>query len=178
MESKVVVIGQGYVGLPLALAAAEAGYKVIGIDKNEELVASIRSGRSTLSDISDDFLKSQLDRYHITTDFKAAKEADVAILCLPTPLDEKRDPDHSIVLEGAHSLAPHLSPNTLVINESTVSPGFTREHLVPLFTGHHVVYSPERTDPANKIWNIRNTLYSRFYLLDPCVPENIRRDDQ
>lgn len=154
---KVAVIGQGYVGLPLALAAAEVGYQVVGIDSDPVRVESLNAGRSPIGDITDLYLQGQSIYYKATTDFSEIADADVVVLCLPTPLDSNGEPDHSILLAGATAAAEHIGPGALVINESTVSPGFTRDNLAPLFAGRDVAYSPERIDPANKSWNIKNT---------------------
>ncbi len=154
---KVAVIGQGYVGLPLALAAAEVGYQVVGIDSDPVRVESLNAGRSPIGDISDLYLQGQSIYYKATTDFSEIADADVVVLCLPTPLDSAGEPDHSILLAGATAAAEHVGPGALVINESTVSPGFTRDTLAPLFAGRDVAYSPERIDPANKSWNVKNT---------------------
>ena len=156
MSSKVAVIGQGYVGLPLALAAAEAGYEVVGIDTDAARVAGLNSGKSPIGDISDSYLAAQL-YYRASTDFADAAGVDFVILCLPTPLDSDRNPDNSLLLAGARAVAGTVSAGALVINESTVSPGFTRDVLAPIFSGRDLAYSPERIDPANKKWNVKNT---------------------
>ena len=156
MSSKVAVIGQGYVGLPLALAAAEAGYEVVGIDTDAARVAGLNAGKSPIGDIADAYLAAQV-YYRASTDFADAAGADVVILCLPTPLDADRNPDNSLLLAGARAVASFVSDGALVINESTVSPGFTRDVLAPIFSGRDLAYSPERIDPANKKWNVKNT---------------------
>jgi len=156
MSSKVAVVGQGYVGLPLALAAAEAGYEVVGIDTDAARVAGLNSGKSPIGDIADAYLAAQV-YYRASTDFADAAGADVVILCLPTPLDADRNPDNSLLLAGATAVASYVSGSALVINESTVSPGFTRDVLGPIFSGRDLAYSPERIDPANKSWNVKNT---------------------
>ena len=156
MSVKVAVVGQGYVGLPLALAAAEAGYEVVGIDIDAAKVALLGSGKSPIGDVSDSYLAVQ-SSYRATTDFADAAGASVVILCLPTPLDRSRNPDNSLLLAGARAVAPHVSDGALVINESTVSPGFTRDVLAGVFAGRDLAYSPERIDPANKKWNVKNT---------------------
>ncbi len=157
MGMKVAVIGQGYVGLPLALAAAEAGYEVVGIDLDGDRVAGLNAGKSPIGDIADGYLAAQSVYYRASTDFADVVGAEVVVLCLPTPLDANRNPDNSMMLSGANSVAGFLSDGALVINESTVSPGFTREVLAPIFGGHDLAYSPERIDPANKNWNLKNT---------------------
>jgi len=156
MSSKVAVIGQGYVGLPLALAATEAGYEVVGIDTDAARVSGLNAGKSPIGDIADSYLSAQV-YYRASTDFADAAGADVVILCLPTPLDSLRNPDNSVLVAGAKSVASFVSDGALVINESTVSPGFTRDVLGPIFAGRDLAYSPERIDPANKKWNVTNT---------------------
>jgi UDP-N-acetyl-D-glucosamine dehydrogenase len=157
MTVKVVVVGQGYVGLPLALAAAESGYQVIGFDTDSARVAGLSAGQSPIGDISDTYLASQSIYYRASSNLADVADADVVIFCLPTPLDESHKPDNSILLNGAKKIAPVISPKALIINESTVSPGFTRDLLAPIFPGNEIAYSPERIDPANKNWNVKNT---------------------
>ncbi len=157
MSTKVAVVGQGYVGLPLALAAAEVGYQVVGIDSDPARVDSLNSGRSPIGDITDLYLQAQSICYTASTDYSEVADAEIVIICLPTPLDAAGDPDPTSLMAGATAIVEHLAPQALVINESTVSPGFTRDTLAPLFAGHDVAYSPERIDPANKSWNIKNT---------------------
>jgi UDP-N-acetyl-D-glucosamine dehydrogenase len=156
MSVKVAVIGQGYVGLPLALAAAGAGFEVIGIDIDGDRITALNAGRSPIGDISDSQLASAKS-YRASSNYADVAGADVVVLCLPTPLDASRNPDNSILIAGAKSAAAHISVGALVINESTVSPGFTRDILAPIFNGHDLAYSPERIDPANKKWNVTNT---------------------
>jgi UDP-N-acetyl-D-glucosamine dehydrogenase len=157
MTVKVVVVGQGYVGLPLALAAAESGYQVIGFDTDSARVAGLNAGQSPIGDISDTYLASQSIYYRASSNLADVADADVVIFCLPTPLDESHKPDNSILLNGAKSIAPVISPKALIINESTVSPGFTRDLLAPIFPSNEIAYSPERIDPANTKWNVKNT---------------------
>jgi UDP-N-acetyl-D-glucosamine dehydrogenase len=156
MSTKVAVVGQGYVGLSLALAAAEAGYVVVGIDSDVDRVAGLNAGKSPIGDISDSYLNNQ-SKYRATSDFSEVVGAEILVLCLPTPLDSERKPDHSYLFSGANEVAPFLKTDTLVINESTVSPGYTRDVLGEVFTGLDLAYSPERIDPANKTWNVKNT---------------------
>jgi UDP-N-acetyl-D-glucosamine dehydrogenase len=157
MSIMVAVVGQGYVGLPLALAAAEVGFTVIGIDTDSARVEGLNAGKSPIGDISDAYLAGQSLNYRASDNLADIGTAQIVIFCLPTPLDEFRNPDPSILIDGAKAIAPHLSPGALVINESTVSPGFTRDHLAPIFAGRDLAYSPERIDPANQKWNVKNT---------------------
>ena len=157
MALKVVVIGQGYVGLPLALAVAEVGCQVIGFDTDSARVSGLNAGKSPIGDISDQYISAQSIYYRASSNLADVADADVIILCLPTPLDESRNPDNSILIQGARAVAPYVGEQTLVINESTVSPGFTRETLAAIFPNNEIAYSPERIDPANKNWNVKNT---------------------
>jgi len=154
---KVSIIGQGYVGLPLALAAAESGFEVMGVDTNSIKVEKLLSGISPVEDITDQYLKSQLGAYRPSNDFADIRGSEIVVFFLPTPLDQKGDPDHSNLLVGASSAAEFVSDNALVINESTVSPGFTRQCFAPLFAGRQIAFSPERVDPLNSWWNLKNT---------------------
>jgi nucleotide sugar dehydrogenase len=163
----VAVIGQGYVGLPVAMRAVEVGYTVVGIDLDLRRVESIGAGVSHVDDISNDQLQAALasGRYRATSDYKAADGFDVAVITVPTPLKESL-PDLSFIESAAHSLAQLLKPGALVVLESTTYPGTTEELLVPILeegsgltTGADlfVGYSPERIDPGNTVWGLRET---------------------
>ena len=163
----IVVIGQGYVGLPVSIAAATAGFKVSGLDKNTDKVKALNLGRSNVEDISDSELKKCLNsgKYHATEDYSVIKNADIILICVPTPLDNTSNPDLSFLHDAAVSSAKFLKKNTLIILESTVEPGTTRNYLSPLFVSEsnllqsefEVAFSPERIDPTNKLWNLKNT---------------------
>jgi UDP-N-acetyl-D-glucosamine dehydrogenase len=155
---KVAVVGQGYVGFPLAVAAASAGYEVIGIDSNESLIEGLEESWQQLLKAKGS-LNNQLGNYQATTDVATISECEIVILCLPTPLDHKGNPDHSIVINAAYSLKNFLKPKSLLINESTVEPGFNLSKLAPIFSELEVdvAFSPERIDPGNKEWNLTNT---------------------
>ena len=167
MLSKIAVIGQGYVGLPLALTAAESGYKVIGIDTDTAKVSRINLGISDIEDISSEKLKLNLGsgNYTATSDYSMINEAEVVIVCVPTPLNNSKKPDLTYLLSAVESLSNYLSKKSLLIIESTVAPGTTREVLVPLILRKSkieigdlkIVYSPERVDPTNLNWSIKNT---------------------
>ena len=160
---KVAVVGQGYVGLPLAIAAAESGYEVVGIDTNESLVATLSKGISTIGDISDTEVAKVIssNKYTATTDFSEISTAEIVVVCVPTPLDSDRRPDLSFVESAFKEIARHLSDGALIINESTVAPGTTRSLIARILEtsgkSFDLAYSPERIDPANKTWNVRNT---------------------
>jgi len=145
------------VGFPLALAAAEAGCEVVGIDIDAEKIKRIKNGQSPVADISDSLLGIFSGRYFASENYADLKNAEIVVFCLPTPLDDERKPDHSILLGGAKDALSYISEDALVINESTVSPGFTRNEFTPIFQGRDVAYSPERIDPANRNWTLKNT---------------------
>jgi UDP-N-acetyl-D-glucosamine dehydrogenase len=158
----VAVVGQGYVGLPLAIAAANAGHEVVGVDINDALVARLSVGESPIGDIASSSITAVLgSSYSVTTDFGVIRDCSVVVVCVPTPLDEARNPDLVPLTSALESVALHLAAGTLVIVESTVSPGSTRKLAAPILDKAGVVYelaySPERIDPANKNWNVTNT---------------------
>ncbi len=167
MKEKVVVIGQGYVGLPLAIAIAEAGYLVAGIDIDIEKVNSINKGISMIEDVNNETLQKQLQlgKYSAHTDFNKVSESQIVVICVPTPLDLMGNPDMSFLMKSVSDISKCLKPNTLVILESTVSPGTTREILFPSLFAHSeltvgeidIAFSPERVDPGNKFWNMVKT---------------------
>ena len=160
---KVSILGQGYVGLPLALAAAKAGHLVVGIDTQETLVEKLNSGHSPIVDISDGQLMHALKskNYSATSEFQAVRDSEIVIICVPTPLDKLRKPDLAPLENALEAIAKNLKPNSLIINESTVSPGTTRglikETLDKAGVPYELAYSPERIDPANKRWTVTNT---------------------
>lgn len=162
-KANVCVVGLGYVGLPLAVRFAEAGFPVIGIDVDREKVEKIRDGISYVPDVS--LGSSTLRSIRASTDTSLLREADVSIICVPTPLSKTRDPDLSLVLEAGRTAARHLRAGQLVVLESTTYPGTTRELLLPLLEekglsvgrDFYLAYSPERIDPGNKSFNLVNT---------------------
>ena len=159
---KVSVVGQGYVGLPLAIAAANAGHVVVGIDTNPDLVAYLDSGRSPIRDVADTFISSVLGSfYSVSTAYETIGSSDVVVICVPTPLDSSHEPDLSALTSALGSIASQLAADTLVIIESTVAPGTTRGLVADILNqagvGYELAYSPERIDPANKTWNVTNT---------------------
>ena len=167
MAERLVVIGQGYVGLPLAVRAVEAGYNVIGIDQDNRRVKQLGTGVSYVEDVSDERLASALNsgRYCACSDFTQAAGFDICIIAVPTPLNEGV-PDLSYVQEAGRALSGYVSPGCTVILESTTYPGTTEELLGPLLeagSGLHAAadfflgYSPERIDPGNPRWSLENT---------------------
>ena len=161
------IIGQGYVGLPLAMAAVDAGWSVIGVDNFAAKVAQINSGSSPVEDISDAQLKAALSSgaYRATTEFSDVAHASVITICVPTPLNEKREPDITLLRSAAIGIAPHVSDGTLVVSESTSYPGTLRDIIIPIVNSlkpkdSSTVYfasAPERVNPGELVWNQKNT---------------------
>ena len=163
----VAVIGLGYVGLPLAIESAKADYSTIGFEIDLDRIRNLNLGISYLEDIDDDSLKDQIGsgKFRASQDFSEINQADVVVICVPTPLLENHKPDLSAVESVANSIAKYLTKGQLVILESTVEPETTRKFLVPLLEKgsglkseeFDVVFSPERIDPTNKKWTLKNT---------------------
>jgi len=151
------IVGLGYVGLPLLLRYVEAGYKVLGLDIDPEKPRKLHNGETYIKHISAEAIAAARHSFEATIDFNRAREADALILCVPTPLDEHREPDLSYVLNTTDSLVPHLRAGQVVSLESTTYPGTTDEELLPrvestgLKVGQDIalVFSPEREDPGN-----------------------------
>lgn len=166
LSTTISVIGLGYVGLPLAILAAQSEYEVYGIDIDEVKVDLINSGKSPVEDISNLEIQNAISgKLKVGSDFSPVEGSSIVIICVPTPLDDDRKPDLSLIDAAVMSFAKYLSKSTLVILESTVQPGTTRDYLVSLILKYssltpsdfNVAYSPERIDPANKKWNLKNT---------------------
>ncbi len=166
-QKLVAVIGQGYVGLPVAMRAAEQGYRVVGIDLDERRIASLNAGESYVEDIPHEQLQRATAEgsYHATTDYADAAGFDFAVITVPTPLRESL-PDLSFIESSGASLAPLLTKGSTVVLESTTYPGTTEELLVPILEAgsgmkagvdFHVGYSPERIDPGNATWGFVET---------------------
>lgn len=164
---KLVVVGQGYVGLPLALRAVEAGFDVVGFDLDPNRVKRLATGDSYVEDISTERLTAALDsgRYLPTDDPEEMAEFDIAVVDVPTPLKEGI-PNLAYVEDAATTLSGHLRTGATVVLESTSYPGTTEEVLIPLLEqgsglragpDFHVGYSPERIDPGNPTWTLENT---------------------
>ncbi len=189
------VVGLGYVGLPLAVEAARAGLRVLGVDVKKNVVEGINGGRSHIQDLTDEDVGEHVraGRLEATTDMTRLGECDVVSICVPTPLSKTRDPDVSFVLAATEAVTAALKPGQLIVLESTTYPGTTRELLLPALekTGLKVgkdfflCFSPERVDPGNPVWLTKNTpkvmggitaactemavaVYSRF--IDTLVP--------
>jgi UDP-N-acetyl-D-glucosamine dehydrogenase len=160
----VVVIGQGYVGLPLSMSICSAGHDVIGFDINSNVVESLNLGISHVEDISSYELLEAIKsgRYRASSSVKDISGAEVAIIAVPTPLDKNRMPDLSFVESASEILGKNLGKSALVINESTSYPGTLREVIAPIVTKYSehenlFAISPERVDPGNSKWGIKNT---------------------
>ncbi|HJQ12683.1 MAG TPA: nucleotide sugar dehydrogenase [Gemmatimonadaceae bacterium] len=161
------VIGLGYVGLPLALEFARAGFKVIGYDVSERVVKALMSGKSHIQDVPSDELTRLVKsgKFEATADETRMQEMDAISIAVPTPLAKTRDPDMGYVIAAADAIGRNCRPGIVVILESTTYPGTTREMLQPkleaagLTVGEDVflAFSPERVDPGNPVWNTKNT---------------------
>ena len=161
------IIGQGYVGLPLAMAAVDAGWSVIGIDNLEAKVAQINSGSSPVEDISDIQLQRALANgvYKASTNFSLVGQASVITICVPTPLGHNREPDITLLRNAATAIAPFVANETLIVSESTSYPGTLRNVIIPIVDSNKpaessVIYfasAPERVNPGDPVWNQKNT---------------------
>ncbi len=164
--TRLVVVGQGYVGLPMALRAAEIGMSVVGLDTNARTVEALNVGRSHIDDVSDGEVAAALaSGYRASTDPGCIAEADVVVVCVPTPLSPDGGPDLGPVESAARAIGQHVTPQTLIVLESTTYPGTTEEVFAPLvLTGGltlgvdiHIAFSPERIDPGNPTFGVANT---------------------
>lgn len=166
-KGTVAVVGQGYVGLPVAMRAAEQGYRVVGVDLDERRIAGLQAGTSYVEDVPDAQVQAATaaGRYLATTDYADAEGFDIAVITVPTPLRESL-PDLSFIESSGRSLAAILRPGATVILESTTYPGTTEELLVPILeegsgltagSDFFVGYSPERIDPGNATWGFVET---------------------
>jgi UDP-N-acetyl-D-glucosamine dehydrogenase len=166
-EAIVAVVGLGYVGLPLSVAFAHAGFPTIGLDVDAARVDALRAGSSHVDDVADaDLAAVNNSRLEVTTDPARLADADVVFLCVPTPFDATKAPDLSHVRAAGETLAAVLRPGQLVILQSTTYPGTTSDLLQPILEGgsgltagsdFYLAYSPERVDPANERWTLANT---------------------
>ena len=157
------IVGLGYVGLPLAVAFAEAGHEVVGLDTDPGRLAELRAGHSYVEDVPDAVLAPLTDRLTTTDRYADLRPCDAVILCLPTPLKSSREPDLGYVVGSANSVARELREGQLVVLESTTYPGTTRETLLPILegsglqvgSGFHLAFSPERIDPGRTDFTLR-----------------------
>lgn len=164
----VAVIGLGYVGLPLAVEKAGAGYRTIGFDIQEEKVEMVNKGENYIGDVVDSELKNIVEKglLSATVDFSFVKDADFIAICVPTPLDEYQQPDISYVKGSSIEIAKYLKKGSIVVLESTTYPGTTEELLLPILEkgsglkcgeDFYLAFSPERVDPGNLIYKTKNT---------------------
>ncbi|MBP2662111.1 MAG: nucleotide sugar dehydrogenase [Firmicutes bacterium] len=161
------VVGLGYVGLPLAVEKAKAGYTTIGFDVQEQKVAMVNAGENYIGDIVPEDLTNMVSsgKLKATVDYSFIKDVDCVAICVPTPLDLYQQPDVSYVVNSAKEIAKYLHPGMLVVLESTTYPGTTEEVVKPILEGSgltagkdfYLAFSPERVDPGNKFYNTKNT---------------------
>ncbi len=164
--ARVAVIGIGYVGLPLAVGFAQAGFSVVGVDVDERKVAAVNGGRSYIGDVTDEDLRPhvQAGRLRATTDYEVLREVDAIFICVPTPYDAQRAPDLSFIRAAAEGIRPRLQPGQLVVLQSTTYPGTTEEIVQPILeqsglragVDFYLAFSPERIDPGNRQWTAHN----------------------
>jgi UDP-N-acetyl-D-glucosamine dehydrogenase len=167
MKTLVTVVGQGYVGLPLAIAASSVGYSVYGLDSNKDKIALLIRGKSIIEDLTDDLIKKSVDSksYFPTTDEEVITRSEIILICVPTPLSNDRKPDLAALISATTTVGKNLKSGSLVIVESTIEPGTCRNVLLPVLIKEsglkenefELAYSPERIDPINKTWSISNT---------------------
>jgi UDP-N-acetyl-D-glucosamine dehydrogenase len=164
---KATVVGQGYVGLPLAITASRFGYTIYGYDNNDEKIALLKSGKSIIEDFTDEVVKKSVDSKHYlpTIDQSVISDSEIILICVPTPLSKDHKPDLEALISATTTVGEYLKEGTLVIVESTISPGTCRNILLPILLKEsglklddfNLAYSPERIDPTNKNWGIGNT---------------------
>ncbi len=165
LKSRSAMVGLGYVGLPLAVAFAEEGIEVVGVDYAQHLVAAIEAGESHIEDITSERLQAVGDRISATTDYARLADCDAVLIAVPTPLTRNREPDLGPLLSSAQALSGVVRAGQLVVLESTTYPGTTREQLVPLLEesglaagrDFNVAFSPERVDPGRTDHTLRTT---------------------
>lgn len=166
-KAKIGIFGLGYVGLPLACGFADAGFDTIGLEIDKTKVDSINRGRSYISDIKSEIIASLVrkNKLSATSDFSNIRNLDVVIICVPTPLSKSKDPDVSYILNAANQISKHFGIAKLIVLESTSFPGTTRELIIPILEekklkigkNFHLAFSPERIDPGNRNFGLRNT---------------------
>jgi UDP-N-acetyl-D-glucosamine dehydrogenase len=166
-SAKVGVIGLGYVGLPLAMEFVNAGYKVSGIDIDQNKIDSLNDGKNYINDVNDEKLNKAVKNGFLkgTSDFSIVKELDAISICVPTPLNKEKNPDISYIVSVMEKIKDYLHPHMIIILESTTYPGSTRELILPYIENDNITlgkniclcFSPERIDPGNKIYNTSNT---------------------
>lgn len=197
--NKLAIVGMGYVGIPLSVHVTESGIRCIGLDIDENRVKQLNKGKSPLSHIPDEKIKHLLEQsFEITSDYKKIEECDAIIICVPTPLTSNREPDLTYVTSTVRQILPYLQKNQVIVLESTTWPGTTNEVIAPMVKkagfvpgdNIHLVYSPEREDPGNGVFNTKTIpkvvgadfktsleigvkLYEKF--IDNVIPVNSTR---
>ena len=166
-KAHITVIGLGYVGLPLLVEVAKAGFHVTGYDKNYSRVLDVQQGNSYIRDVSSAELTQLVGSGFVsaTADPDCIAQSDVVIICVPTPLNKSRSPDNGYIIAAAEDIIPRMHPQMLLILESTTFPGFTREVLLPRLQDSgfkagedfYLAFSPERVDPGNQRFQTKNT---------------------
>ncbi|MCK9328525.1 MAG: nucleotide sugar dehydrogenase [Candidatus Cloacimonetes bacterium] len=166
-QSKVAVIGLGYVGLPMAVTVARRGYHVIGIDVSDFCIQNVNAGKNYIGDVDDDELRDLVKKGMLSAsnDYSLIKDVDIILIAVPTPLDKYHQPDMRFIKDSINSIVEHISTETLMVLESTTYPGTTEELLVPpikskgFIVGKDVfiAFSPERVDPGNESYKTANT---------------------
>ncbi|MGH2976583.1 MAG: nucleotide sugar dehydrogenase [Solirubrobacterales bacterium] len=162
---KIGIVGLGYVGLPLAVAFAEAGHEVVGVDADARKIEGLNAGRSHIEDVPDSVLAPLAERLRATAVYADLASCEAIVICVPTPLTGSREPDLTYLLDSATALSQVLQPEQLVVLESTTYPGTTRERLVPILEesglsagrDFHVAFSPERIDPGRTDHTVKTT---------------------
>ena len=166
-SARIGIVGIGYVGLPLAVAFSEAGFKVVGVDIQERRVASVNRGQSYIADVSSERLQAVIanNLLQATTEQSRLKETDAICICVPTPLTRTKEPELSYVIRESQEISQCLQPGQLIVLESTTYPGTTREVVLPILersglkagSDFYLAFSPERVDPGNSNYRVRNT---------------------
>lgn len=182
------VVGLGYVGLPLAYEASRSGMRVFGLDTNPSVVERLSKGESHIDDIDSDQLSSMIDAgFSPTVEPDCISDSEVVLICVPTPLDDDGTPDIGQIEAAAEVVSQHLRPGSLVVLESTTYPGTTEDVVRPILeagsgltagTDFHLAYSPERIDPGNLEWGVRNTPKVIGGLTAACTDRAVRFYDQ
>jgi UDP-N-acetyl-D-glucosamine dehydrogenase len=175
--ARIGIVGLGYAGLPLAMAFAEAGFQVVGVDLNRERVEAIGARRSYLVDVPVERYAGVEGKLEATMDYSIVSTLDALTVCVPTPLSKTRTPDLSYVVAAAESIAEQLSPGQLVILQSTTYPGTTEQVIRPILEATGAVvgesfflgYAPERVDPGNKQWDVHTTPKLVGGVTDECL---------
>ena len=169
-NAHISIIGLGYVGLPLLLSLGKEGFKMSGIDIDSNKISDLKNNKSYISDISNDELIKKINaikNINFSNKYDSIKTSDVIIICVPTPLNKTKDPDISYIINATEELAKYPLKHKLISVESTVYPGATEELILPKIiktnpkltvgSDFHLVFSPERVDPGQKYWNLKNT---------------------